>query len=832
MKVVWSWLKDYVDLAGVSPDELAERWTLAGLEVEGIEKIGDWWDRERLLVGQVVRVLPHPNADRLVLADVDYGAGEPHRVVTGAPNLLYLREAGELERPLKVVFAREGVTLYDGHAEGWVWMTLKGRPVRGVMSDAMVCSAKEIGLSEDHDGILLLPDDSPVGASLVDVLGDTVIEVAVLANMARCLSLVGVARESAAILERPFRAPEPALARAATALGELGELGELVAVAIDDPDLCPRYTARVIRDVQVGPSPAWLARRLTLAGMRPISNVVDITNYVMLEWGQPLHAFDHDALVARAGGGRPQITVRRARPGEGMTSLDGVQRSFDADTLLITDAAGPLAIAGVMGGAQTEVTGATTNLLLEAAAFDLINVRRTSKAQKLMSESALRFGRGVPPVLAETGSLRAAELLAELAGGRVVAGSVDAYPRPQEPVTVSLPAGEIRRLLGLYIAPETAAEILRRLEFTVQPQPDGGLVATVPLHRLDVGHGVDLVEEVARIHGYDQLPETLLADPLPPQRENPRLALEETTRDALVAAGLQEIVSYRLVSAAREALLVPERAVDASGYVTLANPISPERAVLRRSILTGLLEAALRNIHQAERVALFEVGHVYHALPGALPDEPERLGLLLTGAATIASWRRDTTRTLDFYDAKGAVAGLLAHLGQDVTWQPGQHPSLHPGRTAELLLPDGRSLGHVGELHPAVSAAWDLGEAPVAVADLDLEALLAQGEARRVFQPFSSYPAVREDLAVVVDEALPAEAVASVIRRAGGKLLVELTLFDVYRGAQVGAGKKSLAWALAFQAPDKTLTGEAVTGLRTRISKALERELGGEIRSK
>jgi phenylalanyl-tRNA synthetase beta chain len=826
MKVVWSWLKDYVDLAGISPDEMAERWTLAGLEAEGIEKIGDWWDRERLVVGQVVRVLPHPNADRLVLADVDYGAGEPHRVVTGAPNLLHLREAGELERPLKVVFAREGVTLYDGHAEGWVWMTLKGRPVRGVMSDAMVCSAKEIGLSGDHDGILILPDDSPLGAPLVDVLGDTVIEVAVLANMARCLSLVGVARESAAILERPFRAPEPAVATLT------GALGELVEVAIDDPDLCPRYTARVIRDVRVGPSPAWLARRLTLAGMRPISNVVDITNYVMLEWGQPLHAFDYDALVERAGGGRPTITVRRARAGEGMTTLDDVKRSFDADTLLITDAAGPLAIAGVMGGAATEVTDGTANLLLESAAFDLINVRRTSKAQKLMSESALRFGRGVPPVLAETGSLRAAELLHDLAGGQVVAGLVDAYPRPQEAVTVSLPAGEIRRLLGLYVPPETAAEILRRLEFTVQPQPDGGLVATVPLHRLDIGHGVDLVEEVARIHGYDQLPETLLADPLPPQRENPRLALEEATRDVLVAAGLQEVVSLRMVSTAREALLLPERAIDAAGYVTLANPVSPERSVLRRSILTGLLEAAVRNIHQYERVAHFEVGHVYHAVPDALPDEPERLGLLLTGAAATSSWRRDTGRALDFYDAKGAVAGLLDHFAQDVTWQPGQHPSLHPGRTAELLLADGTSLGHVGELHPAVRAAWELGEAPVAVADLDLDALLAHAVAQRVFQPFSSYPAVREDLALVVDEAVSADAVASVIRRAGGTLLVGLTLFDVYRGAQVGAGKKSLAFALVFQAADKTLTGEAVAGLRHRIGKALEREVGGEIRSK
>jgi phenylalanyl-tRNA synthetase beta chain len=824
MKIVWSWLKDYVNLDGVTVDELAERLTMAGLEVEEVTKLGDWWDRDLVRVGAVLAVLPHPNADRLVLADVDWGAAAPHRVVTGAPNLLPLREAGQLPRPLKVAFAREGAELFDGHAEGWVKTRLKGRPVRGVMSDAMVCSAKELGLSEDHEGILILGDDAPVGAPLVDVLGDAVLDVAVLANMARCSSVIGVAREAAALLGRSFATPVPTVATVP------GDLAALVAVDIADPDLCPRYTARVVHDVTIAPSPEWLQRRLTLAGMRPINNVVDITNYVMLEWGEPLHAFDYDGLVARAGGGRPRITVRRARPGEGMTTLDDVARTFDDQTLLITDDAGPLAIAGVMGGAATEVTDATRNILLEAAAFDFINVRRTSKAQKLASESALRFGRGVHPDVAAAASVRAAQLLHDVAGGAVLNGVIDNYPRPQPPDIVRLPAGELERQLGMAIPQADAVAILERLEFTVEAHPDGGLTATVPPHRLDVSHAVDLIEEIARVYGYDRLPETLLADTLPPQRDNPRLALEETARDALVAWGLQEVISYRLVAVEREALVVPEAAADPAGYVTLANPISPERASLRRSMLTGLLEAAARNVRIVNRVALFELGHVYDAVSGALPDERERLGLVLTGPAAPEGWRADTARDLDFYDAKGAVTALLAALHVPASWRGGAHPSLHPARTAEVVAADGTVLGHVGELHPTVRAAWDLGERPVAVADLDVDALAERTVRVQRYVPFSPYPAVREDLAVIVDEGVPADAVAAVIRQAAGKLLVDLSLFDVYRGSQIGAGRKSLAWRLTFQAQDKTLTSEAAAGARGRIVAALTRDLGAELR--
>ncbi len=869
MRIVLSWLKTYVDLDGVSVETLAERWTQAGLEVEGIERIGDWWDRERLLVGAVVAVHPHPNADRLVLADVDHGGGAPHRVVTGAPNLLPLREAGTLDRPLKVVFAREGAELFDGHADGWQKMVLKGRPVRGVMSDAMVCSAKEIGLSEDHEGILILADDAPVGRPLVDVLGDVVFEVAITANMARAMNVVGLARETAAILDRPLRVPEPAIAAPAD-----GDAGDHCAVVIEAPDLCPRYSARIVRDVRLGPSPAWMQRRLTLAGMRPINNIVDVTNYVMLEWGEPLHAFDLDKLVARAGGAVPRIVVRRAAPGERMTTLDGVVRDLDGDTLLIADAAGPVAIAGVMGGADTEVDAGTRNVLLEAAAFDFINVRRTSRMLKLASESAARFGRGVHPALVEPGSVRAADLLRELAAGRVAGGVVDAYPRPPAPVLVTLAMRDIPRTLGVDIPLDAALGILERLGFGLTRHVDGAtgavvaVEAEVPPHRMDVALPVDLVEEIARVYGYDRLPGTRMADPLPPQRDNRGWDVEEAARDALVAAGLQEAISYRLVAPRVEARLVPgasaaalaEAAAGAAGdgaavpdadsgsasapvtptdaavsaatgpYITLLNPISPERAALRRSILTGLLEAAASNLRYRDRIALFELGRVFHPRPGeGLPDEPRRLGLVMTGATEDRGWRAAGGRGLDFYDAKGAVERVLAALEIEAAWAPGAHPSLHPGRTAEARA-GGALLGHVGELHPTVRQQWGLGDAAVAVADLDLDALERAAGQVRPFRPFSPYPAVLRDLAVVVDEATPATAVEAVIRRVGGALVADVWLFDVYGGPQVGAGKKSLAWSLALQAADKTLEGKVADGARERIVKALARELGAEVR--
>lgn len=886
MKLVWSWLSEHVDLTGVTPEHVAERLTVAGLEVDKVERIGDWWDRERLVVGNVLRVLSHPDAERLVLADVDWGAGAPHRVVTGAPNLLAFRDAGDFDKPMKVVFAREGVELYDGHAEGWVKVKLKGRPVRGVMSDAMVCSEKEIGLSEDHDGILILDDDAPVGAPIADVLGDAVLTLELTANYAHASNVVGIAREVAALLDRPFTAPEWRLDDAdAVVDASLPDAAAWCRVVIDDDEACPRYSARIITDVDATrPSPAWLQRRLRLSGMRPINAVVDATNYAMLLWGEPLHAFDYDRLKARAAaaagqgaaassragatGPVPTITVRRSTPGERMTTLDGIDRALDAGTILITDAAGPIAIAGVMGGAETEVTDATRTILLEAATFHFPSIRRASRDLKLPSESSWRFSRDVPPALIDPGSAVGSRLLAEHAGGRVAPGIVDVFPRPRPAVEVVMPLSEIDRLLGAEIPVADIEAILARLGFTAVVDGDT-LAAVVPPHRVDIELPADIVEEIVRVWGLDRLPSVPLADALPAQRENRTQWLEEATRDACVGAGLQEIVSYRMTSVGHEGETVVAGIAGIAGiaddvgtggdvggvghevgagglpaearYVGIANAISPERSVMRQSMLTGLLDAAAANLRFTDRVALFEVGSTYHwpagtsPSPSTLPDEPRHVALLLAGPQRADDWRGGEARPMDFYDAKGAVEAILGALGIDTLhFAPGRHASLHPGRTAVVSAVDAdgttRALGHVGELHPQVRRRWDLPERSIAVADLDLEAIDALAGAIRPIAAFSPYPPVERDLAVLVDEAIPAADVEATVRAAGGKLLVGVRLFDVYRGPQVGEGRKSLALRLRFQSMDKTLEGASVDRVREQIVRALGKAVGGEVR--
>jgi len=841
MKVVWSWLNDLIDLSGHDVADVAERWTLAGLEVDGFERIGDWWDDERLIVGAVVRVEPHPDADRLVLAWVDHGGEGLHRVVTGAPNLFEFSGRGDLEHPLKVVFAREGSVLYDGHAEGWRKMTLVGRPVRGIMSDAMVCSEKEIGLSEEHEGILLLDDDVELGVPISRVLGDAVVDMDLTANYAYAANMVGLARETAAILGIPFREPELPLRTAG------GRAVDMARVQIADAGLCPRYIARIVRGVTIGPSPERTRRRLRMAGMRPINNVVDSTNYAMLEWGEPLHAFDYDWLVERAGGDVPVIQVRPARPGERIKTLDGENRSLEEQDLLICDAAGPIAVAGVMGGIDTEVRETTRNVLLEAASFDPISIRRTGSRLRLATESAWRFGRTVPPHLAEAGSRCACRLMQATAGGEVVDGAVDEYPAPAQSRAIEMPIADLRRVLGAAIPDDEAIAILRRLGFEATLR-DGLLTAVPPPHRVDQAIGADIIEEVARIHGYDRLPSSPLAHALPEQRDHPELDLEEAARDALADFGLQEIVSYRLTSVGHEALLdadgasgtsgagEPDTAVVPGDAVLLANPISPERSSLRRSILIGLVDAASANLRFRDRVALFELGPVFRARPHAedgLPAEDQRAGVLLAGPVHEPDWRDRPARDLDFFDAKGAVESLLEALcvsGASYVRPETAHPSLHPGRTAEVLSGEGASLGYIGELHPAVRANFELGDRTVAAADLDMAAIVAARGGPEAFRQYSSYPAVLNDLALVVAEDVPAGEVEAAIRDAGGPLLVECRLFDVYRGEQVGRDKKSLAFSLAFQAPDKTLPGKAVDGLRARIVRAVGQRCGAELR--
>ena len=831
MKVPLSWLKDYVDIT-VPVEELAERLTLAGLEVANIERVGAEWDRDTIFVGEILEIKPHPNADRLVLAVVDYGGAAPMTVVTGAPNLK-VGDSG-----LKAPFGAVGARVINGYAEELEYIRIKPAKIRGARSEGMVLSEKELGLSDDHTGILLLDDDAPVGAPLADYLGDTVFDFDLTPNLARCFSVIGVAREVAALTGQVVRYP----AYEAAMEGEPIE-GQ-VKIQIQNPDHCPRFSVTLIRDVEIGPSPKWMQRRLMLAGMRPINNIVDVTNYVMLETGQPLHAFDWDILVRRAaesgqpthpatGEAVPTIIMRTARPGERLTTLDDVERNLQPVDILVTDTAGSLSIAGTMGGAESEVSDETRNVLLEAASWNNISIRRTAGYHKLMSEAAARFGRGVHPAEALRGNLRAIELMRQLAGGAVAQGVVDAYPAPTEPVSVALSTDDVERSLGMAFERDQIASILEALEFDVMLLDETRILATAPDHRLDISGPHDLVEEIARIFGYDQLPSTLPSDELPPQRTNRALIHEERVRDILVGAGLQEVITYPLLSIEREAALsMDEQAdVDPESYITLANPISPERASLRHTLLASLLEVTRNNLRFRDRVAIFEVGHVYLPAGDGLPEEPRRLGVVMTGPRKMAGWLDGSDGWMDFLDLKGAVETLLDRLHiESVQFEAGQHTALHPGRTATLSI-GGEEVGVLGELHPVVRERFDLPDQPVVVAEFDLDVLLEYVQEEGLYETISRYPAVVQDIALVVNEDVPAAQVRDAIYEAGGGLLRQVELFDVYAGEQIPPGKKSLAYSLTYQAQDRTLTDEEVAKVQARIVRRVGAKLGATLRT-
>jgi phenylalanyl-tRNA synthetase beta chain len=712
-------------------------------------------------------------------------------------------------------------------------MTLKRAKIRGVESYSMACSEKELGISEDHEGIIFLDDDAPVGIPLADYMGDAVLEINLTPNIARDANMLGVAREIAALTGQKLRLPEGFYDYPTAGPAIQGR----AAIQITEPELNPRFVLGLIEGITICDSPYWMQRRLKLAGMRPISNVVDVTNYVMLEVGEPLHAFDYSVLQGRVNGGMPTILTRTARPGERLTTLDGVDRPLDDFTVLVCDTAGALSIAGVMGGQESEISDGTTAILLEGAAWNNINIRRTVAAQKLQSEAAYRFSRGVHPAMAERGVRRALKLMQQLAGGTISQGLVDNYPLPPIDPTVEITTGEVQALLGIPVEQDEIIRILESLEFECQVIPNGSILAQTPDHRLDISAGLvgkaDLIEEVARIYGYENIPETRLSGLLPPQRNNPSQEGEERARSLLIGLGLQEIVSHRLTTPERELRrLPPEDANPEQLYIRLVNPITSERAAMRQSLVAGLLETAERNARMQPRMALFEVGPVFIPNPeGGLPVEPQRLGILLTGPRSLPGWQPADVQTMDFYDLKGIVAALLGQLHlPEVHYEPAKHPTYHPGKCAEVFSGE-QSLGIFGELHPRVAERFEFSPVPVLTADLDLQAITQLAQIRFEVSSVPAYPPVLEDLAVVVDEDLPAERVAQTIRQAGGKAVTAVRLFDIYRSEQIGAGKKSLAYSITYQASDRTLTDKDVAGIRQRILRRLEQELGAKLRS-
>jgi phenylalanyl-tRNA synthetase beta chain len=838
MKLPLSWLKDYIDLDGLSVEDIARKLTLAGLEVDEIKyaglpmpnfKEGDrhefktsgiGWDRDKIVVAEIREVNPHPNADRLTLLDL-FDGQQSQVVLTGAPNIFHLKGTGKLPKPIKVAYAKEGSAIYDGHAEGLVLTTLKRAKIRGVESYSMACSEKELGISEEHQGIIILDDDAPVGMPLADYMGDAVLNIDILPNMARNASVIGVARELAALTGRELRKP-------VIEYKTEGESVEgLVSIEITDPELNPRFVLGLIRDVEIRPSPYQVQRRLRLAGIRPINNIVDATNYAMLDQGEPLHAFDYDVLKSRAGGKKVKIITRAAEDGEKLTTLDGNERTLTSTNVLVCDEKGSLSIAGVMGGAESEVAEKTRNILLEGAAWNFINIRKTAKQHNLPSEASFRFSRGVHPSLAETGVRRGLQFMAEWSGGKIAPGLVDAYPLPPKDAVVDVTPRDVKRLLGIDLTVEKISELLTRLEFKCEIATDH-LRVTSPSHRLDIGEGAiglaDVLEEVARSYGYDNIPATRMADALPPQIGNPVHEWEERVRDILVNLGLQEIVSYRLTSPERESRLIVH-----SEYVTLANPIAPERRVLRQSLPASVLESVEKNA-RAESIAMFEIGPVFEPVENDLPGEPRKLAMVLTGARMATAWDVKDSPEFDFYDMKGRIELLLSGLRYtDIAYAPTDSVSyLHPGKTAEVQI-SGQAVGVFGELHPLVKERFELGDAPVIVAEFDLDALRNAIPAYGV-TPVSEFPPVYEDIAVIVDESVAAARVESLIRQTGGKTVTNVRLFDVYRGEQIGAGKKSLAYSLTYQS-DKTMTDAEAAAIRNRIVKRLEYEVKAKLRS-
>ncbi len=854
MKVPVSWLKDFVDI-NIPIEDLANILTVSGLEVEEIHYVG-WempkenkygfkingipWDREKIVVAEIRAVGPHPNADRLTLCDL-FDGQQQHSVLTGAPNLLPFK-GQKLEKPIKVAYAKEGSTLYDGHAEGHVLTTLKRAKIRGVESYSMVCSEFELGISDDHEGIIFLDDDAPVGAALADYMGDVVLEVSILPNNARNANILGLAREVAALTRQKLRKPKiddgPL-----TVDGDDSVLGlpSTVQIVITNPSLNPRFTAALIRDVEIKPSPYWVQRRLKLTGMRPISNIVDATNYTMLEIGEPLHAFDYDVLAERAAGKPITIITRAAHPGEKLTTLDGVERALTASNVLVCDEKGPLSMAGVMGGAESEVSAATTNILLEAAAWNFINIRKTANAHNLNSEASYRFSRGVHPTLAVEGLRRCLYWMAAWSGGKIAPGIVDSYPLPPDNPSVEITENDIHRALGVIIPLSEAASMLERLEFKCQIT--GHLLHIItPPFRMDIGEDVvgvaDIMEEVARLYGFDKIPETRMADALPPQRGNPSLEAENLARDILVSLGMQEVITHRMSAPEIENRLLPKgAAASQTEYVKLANPIAPEKRVMRRSLLSSVLNVLERNARLRDALTLFEIGPVFIPQGNHLPLEPRRLALAISGRRYESAWDTRVGLKLDFYDLKGLIEALMQALHLEVTYVPAEHPSFHPGKCAAVLCGDtststglSTSLGVFGELHPLVQENYNF-VSPVLAADFDLEAVLKAAQGSFDVKPVSEFPPVLEDIAVIVDENLPADRVAALIRQTGGKTLAAVHLFDVFCGEQIGAGKKSLAYSLTYQSFEGTLTDKDAAQIRSKIVRRLEQEVGAKLRS-
>jgi len=796
MKVLLTWLREFVPIA-LDTAALCERLTLGGLAVDGYEEIGA--EIRDVVIGEIISTAAHPHAERLTLCEVRTGPGPTVSVVCGATNM----KAGD-----RVAYAPPGSVLPGSRR-------IESTVIRGVTSAGMLCSEAELGLSDEAEGIVILAPEAPLGQRVGAYLGieDTVIDIDVTPNRGDCLSILGVAREIAALTGAHLR-------RVRHALRERGAPAHAgVTVRLDDAAGCPRYAARLVRGVTVGPSPRWVQQRLRAVGLRPINNVVDVTNLVMIERGQPLHAFDCDRLA------RPEIVVRRAGDTRTIRTLDGTERRLASDDLLITTGAEPIAIAGVMGGADSEVSARTTTVLLESAYFDPATVRRTARRLELRSEASYRFERGVDIEGVPAAIDRAAVLLKQLAGGDVAPGIVEAFTAPPPVNPIHLRPKRVEEMLGLRLSRPEMTGTLKALGIAVSAAPQGALSVVPPSYRGDVRREIDLIEEIARLVGYARIPATLPAVSLGGGEVPARMAWERELRRVLVATGFFEVVPLSF-AATRTNELFPGIGVEGDA-VRVVNPINRDEPEMRRSLLGGLLAAWRVNRNQgAAGLAAFAIGRVYWRADG--PREGWRLAGLLAGMPP----RRGlgAARAADFADAKGTIEALLEclHVADRVEWDRWTAPPFHPGSTAGLHC-GGERVGVVGALHPTLEPELDL-EPPCWLFELDTERLLPYCPPRILFTGLARFPAASRDMAVVVDRDFASERVSHFVRQWRPEFVEDVVMFDAYTGASIAPGKKSLAYTISYRAPDRTLTDEEVNALHAELIAALTRQLGVELR--
>ena len=803
MKVTFRWLKEYVDF-DLSYSQLASKLNSLGMSVEDMQYLGR--EIEGVVVGEILSIQSHPRAERLTVCRVDTGKNE-YTIVCGANNM----KVGD-----KIPVALEGAVLSENRQ-------IKPVEIRGVKSEGMMCSAKELGISEGVTGLLILPIDTPRGKDIREVLclPDVVFDLEITPNRADCLSVVGVAREIAAVLNIPFKLPEVKLKN------KSNEINEQARVTVKDPLLCPRYLARIIRNVKISPSPFWLQRRLEKVGLRAINNVVDATNYVLMELGHPLHAFDYDRISNH------HIIVRRAVKGEKFNTLDNVEHTLDDDMLVIADEDKPIALAGIMGGNNSQVGEETSNLLIESAYFDAINIRRTSKKLGLITESSYRFERGTDFEMAAKAINRVTFLIQEIAGGKIIEGLIDQYPQKITPYYIILRPKQVNRILGIEVPKEQILDLLNRLGFECNLESNSTVKVKVPAFRREVSREIDLIEEIARIYKYDEIPSAVPQWESLEYKPDQEFLLEKEVKNFLVSMGFFEVMNYSFSSEDGFKKLGIEDSFYYTKAVKIKNPLSREYSFLRTTLLENILEALLRNIsYNLHNLKLFEVGKIFLTQGNDyLPEERKMAAGAICGMIEESYWQEKSSE-VDFHYLKGVIVTLLENLGiEDYKMEKGANMIFHPKHSARIITSNGQEIGQIGKISLWIAEKYNF-SFPIYIFELDMLTLLENQNLKKGYCPISKYPTVIRDVALVVPEEISYFQVSSQIKETGGEIITQIKLFDVYKGKQIDKGYKGFTYSIVYQSKKKTLTDEEVNLIHAKVLRALDENFKIRIREK